>query len=149
MAILAPMGFWRVVLMFLGIALCCTHCEGPARADQTDRELSRLCGPLRALAVANLVRLEARHHLLHPVLLARVVASESTCRIDADSGRGDIGLGQVRLGGSAARGHGRLDLLHPAINLHLAAAHLDRLLLLCGSWHGALRVYRGHRYCFR
>lgn len=140
------MGWLRIVLTFIGIAIGCTHCLGPARADQTDRELAKLCGP-RGASIADLIRKEARHHLLHPVLLSQLVAGESTCRWWADSGLGDIGLGQIRLGGSAARGATRAQLLDPATNLHLAASHLDRLLLICGSIPGALRVYRGHTRC--
>jgi len=105
-----------------------------------------LCGS-RGLAVA---RLAARHAaIVDPLLLGAVVASESGCHAHAVSAGGlDLGYGQIRLHGSAARHHGRAALLRPALNIRLTAEHLRRCLDLCDGWiAGALSVYRGIRRC--
>ena len=119
--------------------------SGVCRADAA-RAISRLCPPGRAY-LAPLVDSAARQHLLHPALLTAVIAHESRCDPRAESGRGDVGLAQVRVGGSAALGSRRAELFDPALNLALAARHLARLLVLCGSVHGALSVYSGRSKC--
>jgi hypothetical protein len=105
-----------------------------------------LCGT-RGLAVARLADLHAA--IVDPLLVGAVVASESGCHAHAVSAGGlDIGYGQLRLGGSAARHHGRAALLQPALNIRLTAEHLRRCLDLCDGWiAGALSVYRGIRRC--
>lgn len=137
----------RLALLIAGIIGCTQSCIGPARADQAQRTLRALCGT-RGEAIAELVRMEAHRHLLHPVLLARVIAAESTCRPGADSGHGDIGLGQIRVGTAAAKGATREELEESSVNVRLTAAHLARCLTLCGDYVlGGLSVYRGYRKC--
>ena len=115
-----------------------------ARADTRDM-LAIACGPGHG-DLAPLVDREARRQFLRPVLLVAVIARESGCRVDADSGRGDHGLGQIRLGGSAAHGASVEDLLKPERNIELTARHLANCLTLCGGPTG-LSVYAGHRKC--
>jgi len=118
----------------------------PARAETTTQAaLSFLCGQ-SAIYLAPLVQTEARRQLLHPVLVAAVIAHESHCRADARSGRGDFGLGQIRVGGSAAHGAHAEDLLNPARNVELTARHLANCLTMCGGL-GGLSVYSGHKRC--
>jgi len=119
--------------------------SGVCRADAA-RAVSLLCPPGSAY-LAPLVDSAARLYLLHPHLLVAVVAHESRCDPWAASGRGDFGLGQIRIGGSAALGAAALELQGPALNLALTARHLARCLVLCGALGPALSVYSGHRRC--
>ena len=119
---------------------------GAVRADQTEVALTVMCGA-RGATLVQMVRAEARRHLMHPLLLASVIAAESRCRAYASSGRGDFGLGQIRLGGSAARGATVAELLEPARNVELTARHLASCLMLCGFTSGALSVYSGRKHC--
>lgn len=119
-----------------------------ARGDQAGRSLHALCGT-RGDAIADLVRAEAHRHLIHPALLAAVVASESTCNPNAHSGHNDWGLGQIRLGGSANVHHATAaQLRDPATNLYLTSRHLAKCLTTCNGYVlGALSVYRGVKRC--
>jgi soluble lytic murein transglycosylase-like protein len=119
-----------------------------ARGDSAGRALHVLCGP-RGDAIADMVRVEARRHLIHPALLAAVVASESTCNPNAHSGHNDWGLGQIRLGGSAnVGGYSAAQLRDPATNLYLTSRHLAKCLTICNGYVlGALSVYRGVSRC--
>jgi hypothetical protein len=118
----------------------------PVHADTLDDSLRLLCGP-RGDAIAGIVRAEARRNLLHPVLLASVIAAESRCRPDAVGAKGEIGLGQLLPTGAGA-GYTRAQLRDPETNVKLTAAHLARCLLLCGDFvAGGLSVYRGVKRC--
>jgi hypothetical protein len=134
---------WRltVALFVIGFLVCCSRC---AQAGGAERAKLALC-PKASLDVA-LVEAEAHRQLLHAGLLMALVAHESRCRSNARSGRGDFGLAQIRVGGSAARGATVVELLDPAVNLRLAAAHLARVLTLCSGF-GGLSVYSGRRHC--
>jgi hypothetical protein len=133
-------------IVALGAAICLTATCGPAHAETTtEAALTVLCGP-RAAYLAPVVGAEAHRWLLHPVLVVVVIAHESHCRADARSGRGDYGLGQIRVGGSAAHGADVEDLLKPDRNLELTARHLAGCLTMCGGLSG-LSVYSGHRRC--
>jgi soluble lytic murein transglycosylase-like protein len=137
------------ILKFLVLAWAALFFLVPAaRGDQAGRALHALCGP-RGDAIADMVRVEAHRHLIHPALLAAVVASESTCNPNAHSGRGDFGLGQIRLSGSANVGTFTAEQLRdPAINLRLTARHLSKCLTICNGYVlGALSVYRGVKRC--
>jgi hypothetical protein len=136
----------RLALAVIGLVLTATSTCGPARADQLDRAMHVLCGA-RGDAIVDTVRAEARHHLLHPIVLAQLVAAESRCKVEAKGAAGEIGLGQIKPDGSAARGRTVAQLRDPAINLHLTAAHLARLEVFCGGIVGALSVYSGRRQC--
>jgi soluble lytic murein transglycosylase-like protein len=96
--------------------------SGAARADSADRALSRLCP--HAMGIAPQIEAHARRQLLHPALLVALIAHESGCRESAFSGKGDYGLGQIRVGGSAAHGASVEDLLKPERNIELTARHL-------------------------
>lgn len=105
-----------------------------------DREYQR--------TLPQLVDYEAEGHGLSPILLAALIASESRCKQDADSGNGDIGLGQIRIGGSAAMGNSRRWLLKPWMNVNLTARHLSMWLRICDGYVlGALSGYRGLKGC--
>jgi soluble lytic murein transglycosylase-like protein len=135
----------RLALFILGLLGCTIATCGPARAaTPSERALSVLCP--RGDVSAPLVEAEAHRQLIHPALLVALVAHESRCRSSARSGRGDWGLAQIRVGGSAAHGATAAELLDPAINLRLAAAHLARVLTLCGGFSG-LSVYSGFPRC--
>ena len=137
----------RLLLFILGTIGCLQSCLGPARADDVPKILRERCGE-RGSALIGPVRSEARRWLLHPDLLARVVGHESRCDPAADSGVGDLGLGQIRLGTDAARGASRAELMRPGLNLYLTARHLAWCLILCGERiPGALSVYSGRRWC--
>lgn len=138
----------RILLILLGALLCLTRWAGPARADDVGRVLRVLCPGRSGGALPALIRVEARRHLLRAEILAAVVGHESGCRADADSGAGDLGLGQIRLGTLAAAGRTRVELLTPSGNVYLTARHLAWCLTLCGGrLRGALSVYSGRRWC--
>jgi hypothetical protein len=128
------------------------QCASGAREQELPRSrvvasaLLQLCGH-RAQRFAPLVREMAQRHGIPWRMLVANVASESRCNPRADSGKGDYGLGQIRVGGSAAGKHTRLQLLQPRLNLRLTARHMRRCFDLCGWWAGALSVYKGHRKC--
>lgn len=83
-----------------------------------------------------------------PVLVAQVVHSESRCKANAVNARtNSIGLGQIKVGGSAARGKTAAQLFHVRTNLDLTARHLAWCLALCGTPGAAIGVYHGRRKC--
>jgi hypothetical protein len=89
---------------------------------------------------------EAHRHLIHPVLLAKVVAAESHCRPGIVNPRTHAtGLGQIISGRSADRaGHTVDELKDVDLNLYLTAAHIVRCLVLCNENElGAISVYNG------
>jgi hypothetical protein len=136
-----------VVALFLGSLVCLCATSGPARADQAACVLERGCGA-GGEAIAPLVREQAHRFLLHPALLAALVAAESTCRPDAINRRtGAVGLGQIIPGRSAAPRLTRAELLEPRTNLAATARHLARCWLLCGVPGAAVAVYGGQRQC--
>lgn len=136
------------LLLALGVSVCLTRCVGPARAGAVERVLRVLCPGRSGGALPALIRVEARRHLLRAEVLAAVVGHESGCRADADSGAGDLGLGQIRLGTLAAAGRTREELLTPSVNVYLTARHVAWCLTLCeGRLRGALSVYSGRRWC--
>jgi hypothetical protein len=130
-----------ITLLVIGFLVCCTQW---AHAGAADRALAVLCP--RGDIGAALIERESHRQLLHPALLVAVLAHESGCRSRARSGRGDWGAGQVRIGGSAARGATVAELLDPEVNVRLTAAHLARMITLCGGF-GGLTVYSGQRRC--
>jgi hypothetical protein len=134
------------ILLVLGIIGCLQCWCGPAHAGEVRSALSQLCGH-RAQRFAPLVVVMAKRHDIPWRVLVANVAAESHCNSRADSGKGDIGLGQIRVGGSAAGKYTRLQLLRPRLNMRLTARHLRRCFDLCGWWVGALSVYKGHRRC--
>lgn len=79
---------------------------------------------------------EAKAHHLSLRLLVAVAFRESTFRVDARSGHGDLGVMQIRRG-CATRGYDRLSdaqLMEPAVNVHLGASRLSLARAKC---HGA------------
>jgi soluble lytic murein transglycosylase-like protein len=130
-----------VAMFAMGLALCLTEC---AHAGAASRALAALCP--KAVGLAPQIEANARRNLLHPALLTALIAHESRCRVNARSGRGDYGLGQIRVGGSAAKGATAQDLLNPERNLELAARHLAWAMVLCGGTTG-LSVYSGRARC--
>lgn len=92
----------------------------------------------------------AHRHLIHPLLLAKTVAAESSCHPDRVNKRsGATGLGQILLSGSANRGnHTPDELLDVELNLDLTARHLAWCLTLCGDRPlAAISVYNGNSKC--
>jgi len=132
-----------LALLILGFAICCTQW---AHATTTDAAIDHLCG--RA-DLAPLVDAAALRHHVRPLRLALLIWSESNCREDAVNARtGAIGLTQILAAGSANPAHLEPDELQaPETNLDLGAAHLARLLRLCGSFAAALGIYHGNRRC--
>ena len=119
---------------------------GEARSETTTAALAHLCG---RGDLAPLVDAAALRHHVRPLRLALLMWSESHCREDAVNARtGTIGLTQILATGSANPAHLEPDELSaPETNLDLGAAHLARLLRLCGSFGAALAVFHGRRFC--
>jgi soluble lytic murein transglycosylase-like protein len=134
----------RHLLVILAIAWA-VLLSGFCRADAA-RAISRLCPPGRTY-LAPFVDSAARLYLLHPALLTALIAHESRCDPWAESGRGDYGLGQIRVGGSAAMGASAFELFYAALNLGLTARYLSRWIAKCRSVHGGLSVYSGRSRC--
>jgi soluble lytic murein transglycosylase-like protein len=132
------------LLRLIAIALAGLLYAVPARASEALDAIRVLCP--RHTAIAPLARAAAARHDVSPTLLVAVVAHESGCRWWARSGKGDVGLGQIRIGGSAAGKATVAELLDPARNLDLTAAHIARCLALCRGSSG-LSVYAGNRRC--
>jgi hypothetical protein len=144
-----------ILALVIGIALCLAATCGPARAD-TASAMRVLCGARgvaiidreRGITLPESVDNEALTEGVPPMLLAALIASESRCKVNADSGNGDLGLGQLRVGGSAAYGYARREILRPWFNVYLTARHLGMWLRLCNGYvPGALSGYRGLRGC--
>jgi len=137
-------------LLALGAYLCCT---GEPRADQASVALRHLCGP-RGDAIVDLVRAEARRFLIHPALLASVIALESRCDPNAVGARGEIGLGQLMPRGAAAtspllgRAFSRRELRDPVTNVYVTARFIAWNLTACqkGPEH-ALTGYNQRHGC--
>ena len=131
-----------IAMLVLGTAICC--CD-VARAD-TAAALDRLCG--RA-DLAPIVDAASRRHGVRPLMLAVLMASESTCREDAvNPVTHALGLFQILTTGSANPAHLEpAALLDPETNADLGAAHLARLLRLCGTFGGAVHIFHGYRRC--
>jgi len=140
------MKLFLIILAIFWAALFVVLPTRTGNASQLDDGMRTLCGK-RGAKVARLAVVHAA--IVDPLLLGAVVASESGCKESAVGGGGvDIGLGQIRIGGSAARGYRRAALLRPVLNIRLTAEHLRRCLDLCDGWvAAALSVYRGHRRC--
>jgi soluble lytic murein transglycosylase-like protein len=118
-----------------------------AHASELDRALYRLCGA-RGIAIAPILVDAAERHDIDVFMFAANVAAESGCRPRAYNRRSKaVGLGQLIAGKSAAIGYTTAQLFDPWINLDLSAQHLKRLLLLCGTFAGAVAVYHGRRHC--
>ena len=135
----------RSFAILLGAAICLTATCGPARAD-TATALDHLC---HRPDLAPVIDTAAKRHHVSPMRLAVLMASESTCREDAvNPSTHALGLFQILTTGSANPGHlAPAQLLDPATNADLGAAHLARLLRLCGSFGAAVSIYHGHRRC--
>jgi hypothetical protein len=136
-----------ILALSIGIALCCLCWSGVAKAD-TVSMMRTLCGA-RGVVISPLVDAWAGIEFVPPVLLGALIASESGCWYAAVSKAGkDIGLGQLRVVGSASYGWSRKSLFDPEINVYLTARHLAMWLRICkGYVPGALSGYRGLRGC--
>lgn len=119
----------------LGVALCLTHTCGPARADTTtERALRLLCGE-RGVQYAQHVEDAARRYMQNRIVLAAMMAKESTCRADATGARGEVGLMQIMPGrrSPAANGLTRRQLRDPRTNIHAGARWLSLRQVECGD----------------
>jgi soluble lytic murein transglycosylase-like protein len=122
-----------IALIAIGAYLCCT---GEPRADQASEALRAMCGP-RGDAIADLVRAEAHRWLLHPALVASVIALESRCDPNAVGTHGEIGLGQLMPRGAAAtspllgRAFSRRELRDPATNVYATARFIAWNMTAC------------------
>jgi hypothetical protein len=137
-----------VFLFIVGLFICMCHLCGPARADATDRALSKICP--HAQYLADVVRDVAKRNLIHPAVLVAQMKAESNCQPDRINKRTKAaGLMQILYEGSAnpGRAYTRLQLLSPWINLTLGARHLNRYLLLCRKLGAAIHIYHGHKKC--
>jgi len=93
----------------------------------------------------HVLRESAEHHI-RPQLLDAVARVETGCDSRKVGKAGELGAWQILPTGSAARGRKKRGLWKPAVNAHLAASHLRRLLDLCdGSEVAALGIYQGKR----
>jgi len=113
-----------------------------ARASETTDALKSLCSP-SAVRFSPTIDREATRAGIAPVLVVAVIRAESTCDPKADSGHGDVGLGQLRIGTLAAAGATREELLTPEVNIRLTAAWLAKCLAACPTLLGGLSRYRG------
>lgn len=136
----------RLAFFTIGVAICLSHCSGPARAGTVEDALSIVCPGNEDLAP--LVQAAALRQLEHPVLIVALMSVESHCRADAVSRKGAIGLLQVLPYGPAANGHTRAELRDPAINLATGARWLAMMQLWAGSLPAGLGAYntgkKGH-----
>jgi hypothetical protein len=134
---------WPLVaaMMVVGCAICCSRC---ARAGAAERALAVLCP--KASVDVELVEAEAHRRLLHPALVVAVIAHESRCSMSRRGRLGEIGYGQIKPDGSAARGFSREELETERGNLAATARHLARVLTICNGF-GGLSIYAGHRQC--
>jgi soluble lytic murein transglycosylase-like protein len=104
--------------------------------------LLRLCDPNHADLAPHVDRAAHRWHV-PPAVLVAVSRLESMCTEDADDGKGDYGVGQIREGTRAARGHSREELLHARLNIWLMARHIRYWQDRCGDLPAALGIYTG------
>jgi soluble lytic murein transglycosylase-like protein len=133
-----------LLALFWALLLLCVPSRPGNAASTTEKALTALCPGREHLAPH--VDAAARRYMVHRKLLVALIAHESRCRVRASSGKGDYGLGQIRITGSAARGATIGQLFDPSTNLMLAARHLSRCFTLCGSLNG-LSVYSGRKKC--
>jgi hypothetical protein len=120
--------FWELLL------------AGVARAD-TASALDRLC---HRPDLATVIDAAAKRHHVAPLRLSLVMWSEGRrCREDAvNASTGAAGLFGILPTGSANLRHlSQADLVDPETSADLGAAHLARLLRICGAFAGALHLY--------
>jgi hypothetical protein len=105
------------------------------------------CGPGHD-ALAPHIESAAAREAIDPMVLVVLASAESSCHARAVNRRtGAVGLMQILPQGSANPDHlTTAQLLDPKTNVDLGAAHLARLLELCGGLGGAFSIYHGkHR----
>ena len=100
-------------------------------------------------AIAPHIESAAAREAIDPMALVVLVSAESSCHARAVNSRtGAVGLLQILPDGSANPDHlTTAQLLDQRTNVDLGAAHLARLLELCGGLGGALAVYHGRSHC--
>ena len=109
--------------------------------------LALLCGSGGKYLAPN-IEAQAARYAVDPIVLVQLIAGESGCRRSALGAKGEIGLMQIKPGGSAASNVAPAKLWNVSVNIGLGAAHLARCLELCeGDYRGALSVYSGRRFC--
>lgn len=128
----------RLTLFAAGVALCLSHCSGPARASTTELALDVACPGHRDLAP--LVDAAARRQMQHPVLLVALMRKESHCRADAVSRKGAVC--EMQLLGVARNGHTRAELQGDSrLCIETGARWLGRMQVWAGSRVGGLGAY--------
>jgi soluble lytic murein transglycosylase-like protein len=80
---------------------------------------------------------EAHRFLIHPVLVASVIARESGCRMDRVGAHGELGAGQIIPGGAAAtskilgKRFTRKQLKNLDINIYVTARYIAWNMAVC------------------
>lgn len=85
--------------------------------------------------LSSYMQAQSAHYQIPPAIVLSVIASESSCRIDAKSGKGDVGLMQIRRG-VATHGYDGLtdaELMEPRLNIKLGVRRLARAKRICGG----------------
>ena len=139
---------WRltVAMLIVGFLGCLQNCVGPATAHAGGAERAKLALCPKGTLDASLIEAEARRQLLHPALVVAVIAHESGCQMGRRGRLGEIGYGQIKPDGSAARGYSRAELETERGNIAATARHLARVLTICNGF-GGLSLYAGNRRC--
>ena len=117
-----------------------------ALVAETARLLLALCGPSATGLAPHFAYASHRYHV-PPAILVSVARIESRCSPTADDGDSDLGVMQVRLGGSAAHGRTRAQLLDARTNIMLGARHIRYWWDRCGDLPASLGIYRGSHNC--
>lgn len=133
----------RDLAFALGVLVCLTCQCGPAVAGTTSEALLILCGP-RGLQYTEHVEAASRRYLLHPVVLAAVMANESSCRMEAVGAAGEVCA--MQLMGVARNGHSKRKLARDArLCIHTGARWLSLRSAECGDGLRGIGAYNARK----
>lgn len=90
---------------------------------------------MNCAALIPLVIASANYYGVEPDIAIKVMQAESSCRVNADSGKGDIGLFQIRRGVATVGVSRKSDeqLQRPRLNIKLGVRRLARAKRICGG----------------
>ena len=131
----------RALLFSAGLAICLSHCSGPARAGTVEQALAVACPGHENWAPY--VQSASRHWMVHPVLLVAVMEHESGCRMGKVGAHGERCA--MQLLGVARNGRSNRELADPAICTDTGARWLSLRELDCGSKYLGLDGYNARK----